>query len=88
MQEPIFPGVIADITARCQVLASKLAMLRDLHVSVFHLNNLPRRPSLEVSGRIIEATASEDSVSYRHSAFEQDPLSYRAPLFLEKSLQV
>ena len=63
-------GALADnllsrnIAARCQGSnvqrsAPKAGTVRDLHVSLCHLNSLPGRPSLKLSGRIIEATASD-----------------------------
>ena len=56
------------MSLRCvkfQRSAPKLGPVRDLDVSLFHLNSLIRQPSLTVSGRIIEATASEGRVRLR-----------------------
>ena len=69
-------GALADnlfsrnIAARCQGSnvqrsAPKAGTVRDLHVSLCHLNSLPGRPSLKLSGRIIEATASDRRVPLR-----------------------
>ena len=74
MQEPwliiFLVGIMADIAARCQAFKSqrsapKAGTVRDLHVSLCHLNSLPGRPSLKFSGRIIEATASDRRVPLR-----------------------